>query len=61
MKWWSYLHINGTVQSKRYFEPLDIQEAWESPFVERVTAAYDAESRDEAQLKGAQLLGVILK
>lgn len=46
--YWGYKHISGTYQAKRYFEPLDIQEANESPFCEAVTGPFEAETRDEA-------------
>lgn len=47
-KWWGYLHTEGTLQAKRYFEPLDIQEANESPFVQKVIQPFEAENREEA-------------
>jgi hypothetical protein len=47
-KWWGYIHTNGSVQAKRYFDPLDIQEARESPFVAQVVLPFDAESREDA-------------
>ena len=46
--WWGYLHTNGNVQAKRYFEPLDIQEAHESSFVQRTTGPFPASGREEA-------------
>lgn len=47
-KWWGYLHTSGTLQAKPYFEPLDIQEAKESPFCELVFGPFDAEDREDA-------------
>ena len=47
-KWWGYIHTNGNIQAKRYFEPLDIQEAIESPFVKKTYGPFDATDRDEA-------------
>lgn len=46
--WWGYRHISGTLQAKRYFEPLDIQEAHESPFCAEVVGPFEASDRDEA-------------
>jgi hypothetical protein len=46
--WWGYLHENGSLQVKRYFDPMDIQEANESPFVQVTFGPWDCENRDEA-------------
>lgn len=46
--WWGYLHTSGTVQVKRYFGPLDTQEAHESPFCARVFEPFEAKDRTEA-------------
>lgn len=46
--WWGYKHTSGTYQAKRYFAPIDIQEAQESPFCERAVGPFEAEDRDEA-------------
>lgn len=48
MLWWGYKHVSGTYQAKRYFEPLDIQEAQESPFCAQVVGPFEAEDRDMA-------------
>jgi len=48
IKWWGYVHTNGSIQVKRYFEPLDIQEAHESPFVKQVFGPWLCTSREEA-------------
>ncbi|WP_127846170.1 hypothetical protein [Psychroflexus aestuariivivens] len=34
--WWGYVHENGSIQVKRYFNDADIQDAIESPFVGKV-------------------------
>lgn len=47
-KWWGYIHINGNPQVKRYFDPSDIKEANESPFVTKVIQPFEATNRDEA-------------
>lgn len=46
--WWGYLHASGTLQAKRYFDNLDIQEANESPFCVKVVGPFQANDRDEA-------------
>ena len=46
--WWGYKHTSGTYQAKRYFEPLDIQEARESPFCAVVVGPFLAKDREEA-------------
>ena len=48
LEWWGYKHIRGTYQAKRYFEPLDIKEAKESPFCEQVVGPFLAEDREDA-------------
>lgn len=46
--WWGYLHINGSIQAKRYFSDLDISEAWDSPFVLKAEGPFKAADREEA-------------
>ena len=46
--WWGYVHTTGTLQAKRYFEPLDIDEARESPFVQEAFGPFPADDREEA-------------
>jgi len=46
--WWGYKHISGTYQAKRYFGPLDIQEAQESDFCEQVSQPFLAHDREDA-------------
>lgn len=48
LEWWGYLHTNGTIQVKRFFDDLDLQDAHESPFVERVFPPFKAKNRDDA-------------
>jgi len=47
-KWWGYIHINGNVQVKRYFDKKDIEEAKESPFCKEVFSPFEAENRNKA-------------
>lgn len=49
MKWWGYVHENGSLQIKRYFDEQDIRDAEESPFVRSVHDAFEAENREEAE------------
>jgi len=48
VKWWGYVHVSGTLQTKRYFSELDIQEAKESPFCKVVFGPFEVSGRDEA-------------
>ena len=48
IKWWGYLHENGTLHVKRFFDMEDIFEAESSPFVDRVYGPWEADSRDGA-------------
>ena len=58
ISWWAYLHVNGTIQLKRYWgDPLDLREADESPFVDKRTDAFTADSRVAALEIAEKLLG----
>lgn len=48
LKWWGYVHQNGTFQLKRYFSIIDLDEARESPFVDKVYGPWEVETREEA-------------
>lgn len=48
MKWWGYVHVNGSLQVKRYFDHRDISEAQESPFVSRAFGPWECGNREEA-------------
>lgn len=48
LQWWGYIHDNGSVHVKRYFDREDILEAQDSPFVSRVFGEFAANNRDEA-------------
>lgn len=54
--WWGYRHVSGTIQAKKYFVPLDIQEAEESDFCEEVYQPFEANNREEAL---AHIKGII--
>lgn len=61
MKWWGYLHTDGSLQAKRYhptFGPGDIEEAFESPFCAKVVGPFEATDREDALQKIAKLTGV---
>lgn len=57
MKWWAYLHTNGSLHVKRFFSFEDIDEAVESEFVSLVTPAFDADSREQAIIIAQEKLG----
>lgn len=49
MKWWGYLHVQGRIQVKRFWDCyLPIDDAISSPFVAQVIFPFHADSRDEA-------------
>ncbi len=56
--WWGYIHINGSIQVKRYFDKRDIEEANESSFVNNVINPFSANNREEAikYMEGQKLL-----
>ena len=47
-KWWGYVHVNGTIQVKRYFDERDIDDARCSDFCIMVFPPFEADSREEA-------------
>jgi hypothetical protein len=51
LKWWGYIHTEGTMQIKRYFDQLDIEEAFESPFCTNIRGPVEATDREEAKKK----------
>lgn len=53
---WGYKHTSGTYQAKRYFGPLDTDEARDSPFCEKVVGPFPARDREEALEKVKQLI-----
>lgn len=55
-EWWGYLHTNGTVQVKRYFDSRDIEEALESDFVVKTAGPFNAVDRAEAIVKAESTL-----
>lgn len=48
IKWWGYLHINGSIQVKRFFNIKDIEEAEQSSFVKSVYGPFTCDCRDNA-------------
>jgi hypothetical protein len=54
-QWWGYLHTNGSVQVKPYFDRQDVDEAMESPFVQGVYRPFLATSREDALAHVAKL------
>lgn len=51
IQWWGYRHISGTLIIKRYFAPIDIDEAMESQFVRHTLGPVNADSRLDAEKK----------
>lgn len=47
-KWWGYLHVEGTLHVKRYFDMQDLNEAQESPFVKFLAGPWECKDREEA-------------
>ena len=58
LMWWGYQHTDTTVHLKRYFEPLDIQEARESPFCATVVGPFRARDWKDANDELFKLLGI---
>lgn len=52
--WWGYKHTSGTLQAKRYFGPLDTEEARDSPFCDEVVGPFSAKGREDALEKVKQ-------
>jgi hypothetical protein len=47
-EWWGYLHTDGSIHAKRYFDFEDLTEATGSPFVDRVYGPFKCASSAEA-------------
>ena len=56
--WWGYLHVDGSVQVKRFFDQRDIDEAVHSAFVARVTGRFEAKNRQDAEEKAVKMMGL---
>lgn len=48
VKWWGYLHTNGSIQLKRYFDDSYIQDCRDSEFVRKYTSPFEAANREDA-------------
>ena len=57
-KWWGYLHTDGSIHVKRFFDYQDLHDAAKSPFVRAVCKPFDAIGRDEAIDHTAKTLGI---
>lgn len=57
--WWGYLHTEGTIQLKRYFDRRDIEDANESPFCEIVIGPFYAKDREDASFILQERIGEI--
>lgn len=60
LQWWCYLHVNGSVQAKRFMSWEDITEAKASDFVKDVMKPFSAMDRNDALRQGADYFGVKL-
>ena len=47
-KWWGYLHTDGTMHAKRFFDDMEFVEATQSPFVDQIMEPFDASDSGEA-------------
>ena len=47
--WWAYIHENGSVNIKRFFDAEDINEANKSGFAVQVTGPFKAANKEEAE------------
>jgi len=57
IEWYGYIHINGSLHVKRYFDRGDIEEASSSPFVASITGCpIEAASREEAVKEISKIL-----
>lgn len=60
MQWWGYLHVEGTLQVKRFhpdFGRGDMDDAYSSPFCKNVVGPFDAPDRQVAINLIAQAIG----
>lgn len=57
--WWGYQHSNGSLHVKRYFSEDQIEDANESPFVQRIFGPWDVSNRSEAENKLRACLGIL--
>ena len=54
--WWGYIHTNGELIIKRYYDSLDIIEAHDSPFVVKVLGPVKSDNRVDAENSLRQLI-----
>lgn len=48
MTWWGYVHVTGSLHLKRFFDNQDLDDAYDSEFVDRVVSPFEANNRDDA-------------
>ena len=58
LKWWAYRHTNGQIFVKRFFSEDQLDDAFDSPFVEDVAGPWEC-SRAEATQKATRALKVL--
>lgn len=54
--WYSYLHVDGSVHTKRYFNWADYKEVGDSDFCQYVTLLYCKNNVLSAQAEGIRLV-----
>jgi len=48
LEWYAYKHVNGKLFLRGFFDQGDIDEASSSPFVEKCTHMFEADTHEEA-------------
>jgi hypothetical protein len=48
--WWGYIHTNGSLHAKRYFDRRDIEEARDSEFVKYIFGPIEGTKEDILRL-----------
>ena len=54
--WWGYLHSNGELQIKRFWDYTCIEDAKESPYAKEIIMPFYAINSDEAEEKARTFL-----
>jgi len=54
--WWGYIHINGELIIKRYYDSQDVILAHDSPFVVKVLGPIKSDNRVDAENSLRQLI-----
>jgi len=57
LEWYAYKHSNGKLFLRRFFDQGDVDEAASSPFIEKCTSMFEANTYEEAEEIMKELLG----